>query len=146
MAGCPVDEEESPVGVNYVDTLIAIALDSPVGQSVVPPRNDAKPTIAAEHYRLLVDHPYELTSEDVIFTVYADKQGVPPVERLDARDTYFATPRACLRTSPLPKTFGWGLHADGHGRLALVPMESERYQELLDDPGTKVVRAMRSSR
>lgn len=134
------------MGVNYVDTLIAIAPDSPVQRSVVPPRNTAKPTIAAEHFRLLADHPYELTSEDVIFTVYANKQGITPLERAAAREAYFATPRACLRTSPLPKTFGWGLHADATGRLALVPVESDRYAELLDDPGTKAVRAMRSSR
>ncbi len=134
------------MGVNYVETLIAIAPDCPVERSTVPARNDAKPTIAAEHYRLLAEHPYELTSEDVIFTVHADKQGIPSGERPDARDAYFATPRACLRTSPLPKKFGWGLHADAEGRLALVPVESDRYRELLDDPGTKVVRAMRSSR
>lgn len=138
--------EAEPVGVNYVDTLIAIAPDSPIGASDVPPRNDTKPTIAAEQYRLLSSRPYELTSEDVIFAVHADKQGIPDNERLAARDSYFATPRACLRTSPLPKKFGWGLHADGEGRLALVPMESERYRELLDDPGTKVVNAMRSGR
>lgn len=134
------------MGVNYVETLIAVAPDCPAERSKVPPRNDAKPTIAAEHYRLLAEHPYELTSEDVIFTVHADRQGIPQGERPEARDAYFAIPRACLRTSPLPKKFGWGLHADAEGRLALVPMESERYRELMDDPGTRVVRAMRSSR
>ena len=134
------------MGVNYIDTLIAIAPDSPVAESVVPPRNDAKPTIAAEQYRLLADRPYELTSEDVIFTVHADKQGIPEEERPAARESYFATPRACLRTSPLAKKFGWGLHSDEEGRLALVPAESERYQSLLNDPRTKVVNAMRSGK
>lgn len=134
------------MGVNYVDTLIAVAPDSPVEQGIVPPRDDGKPTIAAEHYRLLAERPYELTSEDVIFTVHADRQGIPEAERPAARAAYFATPRACLRTSPLAKRYGWGLHANAEGRLALVPVESGRYRELLDDPGTKVVHAMRSSR
>ena len=134
------------MGVNYFDTLIAIAPDSSVEEGVVPPRNDAKPTIAAEQYRLLAGRPYELTSEDVIFTVHADKQGIPDDERPAGQEAYFATPRACLRTSPLAKKFGWGLHADAEGRLALVPAESDRYRELLNDPGTKVVRAMRSGR
>jgi hypothetical protein len=134
------------LGVNYFDTLIAIAPDSPVQESVVPPRNDAKPTIAAEQYRLLADRPYQLTSEDVIFTVHADRRGIPEDERPAAHEAYFATPRACLRTSPLAKKFGWGLHSDAHGRLALVPAGSERYRALLDDPGTKVVRAMRSGK
>ena len=53
-----------------------------------------KPTIAAEQYRLLADRPYELTSEDVIFEVYADKHAIPEHERPAAREEYFATPRA----------------------------------------------------
>jgi hypothetical protein len=134
------------MGVNYFDTLIAIADDSPVSEPVVPPRNDAKPTIAAEQYRLLADRPYELTSEDVIFEVYADKQAIPHDERPAAREAYFATSRACLRTSPLAKKFGWGLHSDDQGRLALVGAGTERYRELASDPGTKTVKAMRSSR
>jgi hypothetical protein len=134
------------VGVNYFDTLIAIADDSPVHEATIPPRKDEKPTIAAEQYRLLIDRPYELTSEDVIFEVYADKQGIPENERPAAREEYFATPRACLRTSPLAKKFGWGLHSDDQGRLALVRADSDRYQELLADPATKTVKAMRSGK
>lgn len=141
-----MDREEAPVGVNDVDTLIAIAPDSPVERSVVPPRNDAKPAIAAEHDRLLAERPYELTSEDVIFTVYVDKQGIEPGDRPAVRGAHVATPRACLRTSPPPNTFGWGVAADAEGRLTLVPVESERYRELVDDPDVRVVRAMRSSR
>lgn len=134
------------MGVNYYDTLIAIAEDSPVQDAVVPPRNEAKPTIAAEQYRLLADRPYELTSEDVIFSVHADKNGVPQDERDAAREEYFQTSRACLRTSPLAKKFGWGLHSDAEGRIALIGAGTDRYQELLADPAVKVVKAMRSSR
>lgn len=134
------------MGVNYFDTLIAVADDSPVNEAVVPPRKDDKPTIAAEQYRLLADTLYTLTSEDVIFTVHADKQGIPQDERPAAREAYFATSRACLRTSPLAKKFGWGIHADAEGCLALVPVNSDRYRELAADPGTKTVKAMRSSR
>lgn len=61
------------MGVNYTDTLIMVADDSPVRESEVPTRNDAKPTMAAEQYRLLAGHPYQMTSEDVIFQIHADK-------------------------------------------------------------------------
>ena len=135
------------MGVNYTNTLIAVADDCPVTRSVVPPRNDARPTIAAEQYRLISERPYELTSEDVIFQIHADKQGIPEDERPVTRVNYFSTGRACLRTSPLAKKFGWGLHSDELGRLALVTMESHEYQHLASgDDGTKVVKAMRSSR
>lgn len=134
------------MSVNYQNTLIAIADDSPVSEPVVPPRNDAKPTIAAEQYRLLADRPYELTSEDVIFEVYADKQGIPAEERAAAREKYFATPRACLRTSPLAKKFGWGIHSDAEGRLALVGASTRRYHDFVNDPQVKTVKAMRSGK
>jgi len=134
------------MGVNYFDTLIAVAADCPATESSVPPRNEAKPTIAAEHYRLLAEHPYQLTSEDLIFQVYADKQGIPEDERPVAREEYFSVGRACLRTSPLAKKYGWGLHSDSEGRLALVGMETPEYEKLASSDTTKVVRAMRSSR
>ena len=135
------------MGVNYFETLIAVADDCPVNESAVPPRNEAKPTIAAEHYRLISERPYELTSEDLIFQIHADKQGIPESERPAAREDYFSTGRACLRTSPLAKKYGWGLHSDAEGRLALVAMESKEYRRLASgDDGTQVVKAMRSSR
>jgi hypothetical protein len=135
------------MGVNYINTLIAVADDCPVSESRVPPRNETKPTIAAEHYRLITEHPYELTSEDVIFQVHADKQGIPEDDRPAAREDYFSTGRACLRTSPLAKKFGWGLHSDAEGRLALLGMETEVYRRLASgEDGTQVVKAMRSSR
>lgn len=135
------------MGVNYTNTFIAVAEDCPVEAGIVPPRNDAKPTIAAEQYRLISERPYELTSEDVIFEVYADKQGIPDAERPAEREAYFSKSRACLRTSPLAKKFGWGLHNDAEGRLALVGMETEEYRRLASGAdGIQVVRAMRSSR
>ncbi|HWV24258.1 MAG TPA: DUF6157 family protein [Thermomicrobiales bacterium] len=135
------------MGVNYTNTLIAVAEDCPVTSAVIPHRNDEKPTIAAEQYRLISERPYQLTSEDVIFEIVANKQGIADDERPAARAEYFSTGRACLRTSPLAKKYGWGLHNDAEGRLALVGMDTEEYRRLAaGENGTKVVRAMRSSR
>jgi Family of unknown function (DUF6157) len=60
----------------------------------------------------------------------------------------FAKPQACMRTSPLPKRYGWGVHYDGCGRLALYAMESEEYQHFAEgkSSGVKVVTALRSKR
>jgi hypothetical protein len=126
---------------NYVNTLIAVAPDSTAERSIVP----AKPgSIAALQYALLAAQPYKLTSDDVIFAVYAKRNGLKPTK--SAREAFFAKAQACLRTSPLAKTHGFGLHQDAQGRVALVPMESVRYTELTHDKGTKTVAAMRSSR
>jgi hypothetical protein len=60
---------------------------------------------------------------------------------------FFGKPRACLRASMLPKKYGWGLHFDLKGRIALVPMESGQYQEFVDGKGVAtVLTAMRSKR
>jgi hypothetical protein len=121
--------------------MIAIAADSTAERSVAP----AKPrSIAALQYALLAARPYELTSDNLIFAVYADRNGIKPTR--PAREAFFAKPQACLRTSPLAKAHGFGLHQDAQGLVALVPMESIRYAELMHDKGTKTVVAMRSSR
>jgi hypothetical protein len=57
----------------------------------------------------------------------------------------FAKPQACLRASPLPKSYGWGVHYDAKGLIALVAVESEDYQKLAESD-LKQVYAMRSKR
>ncbi len=134
-----------------MDTFIAVAEDCPAEAGTVPPET-ARPSVAALSYALLDGRPYELTSADVLFTVYADRAGIPAGERPAAREAFFAKDQACLRASPLGKRYGWGLHADAEGRLALVGRETPEYAELAAGrvPGSAtpvtVVRAMRSSR
>lgn len=129
---------------NYADTLITVAPDSRAEAAKAPPQG--RGTVAERQFTLLDGHDYELTSDDLIFTVHCDRQGIPPDERPAARDAFFSTGRPCLRTSPLAKTYGWGIHADAHGRIALVPRESDRYQALLADDDTTKRPAMKSSR
>ena len=51
-----------------------------------------------------------------------------------------------LRVSALAKRYGWGIHNNVAGKIALVASESSRYKELLDDPHTRKVKAFRSVR
>lgn len=95
---------------------------------------------------MLNGHDYELASDDVIFGVHATRSAVPAAEQPDARAAYFTQGRPCLHTSPLAKTYGWGIHSDTHGRVALVPIGSARYDELLADDAVTKVPAMRTSR
>ncbi len=55
-------------------------------------------------------------------------------------------PSACLRASSLAKRFGWGIHADAEGRVAIYAVDSKRYQAFARDPAIAQVRAMRSKR
>ncbi len=64
------------------------------------------------------------------------------------RQEFFSKPQACLRSSPLPKKYGWGLLFDHDSRVALLPMESAEYQRLVagNDPRVTVLKALRSRR
>ena len=129
---------------NYSATFIEVADDCPAAHGEEPPVAE-NPSIAALHYRLLSENPYTRTSDDVVFATYALRGGVD-VDDAAAREEFFSVGRPCLRSSPLGKRYGWGIHHDDDGRVALVPLGSERYAELAADPAVQHVRAMRSSR
>lgn len=129
---------------NYIDTFIEVADDCPADHATEPPIAD-KPSIAATHYRLIAEKPYARTSDDVIFETHALRNGIA-VDDQAARATFFSKGQPCLRSSPLGKRYGWGLHHDAHGRVALVPRDSEQYAALAADPDLAHTRAMRSRR
>lgn len=135
--------------LNYFETLIAVADDCPVAESVVPVERGAKKTVAALQYEMLAESPYVHTQEDVLFKTWLARQGMPEkseAEVAEMRDEFFAKPQACLRASPLPKKYGWGLVFDEAGRVALCPMESKEYNQLLTGGRVKVHKAMRTRR
>ena len=76
----------------------------------------------------------------------ADRARADGYEVAGSREAFFAKPQACLRASPLVKQFGWGIHHDAEGRVALLAIESEAYRTLLDDPAVRKTPGMRSKR
>lgn len=132
------------MSTNYYNTLITIAPDSPTSKAVTP--NLTKVSVASQQYEWITAQPYELTSEDVIFRRVAEKEAIPEADRPQAQADYFQKGRACLRTSPLAKQYGWGIHADAEGKIALIAAESEEYAALLEEDDVKKVAAMRKSR
>lgn len=131
---------------NYISTFIQVAEDCPVIAAETPPVSDGAPTVAALQFALISERPYELTSDDVLFEVHALRQGIPDEVRTEARTQFFAKDRACLRSSPLGKRYGWGIHSDPRGRVALVALGSAEYRALIADAAVKQVRAMRTKR
>lgn len=92
---------------NYTGTFIQVAEDCPAEEGEQPPVGGKAPTIAALQYALISAHPYEFTSDDVLFEVHAIRQSLPAEVRPAAREAYFAKDQACLRSSPLGKRYGW---------------------------------------
>ncbi|MCW2876744.1 MAG: hypothetical protein JWQ95_844 [Sphaerisporangium sp.] len=132
--------------LNYYQTLIAVADDCPVTESVVPSNRGAGKTIAVVQYEMLAGSPYVYTQEDVLFESWFRRRDLPDASRQQMRDAFFARSQACLRASPLPKKYGWGLAFDTEGRVALCPMDSREYQDLLADDSMNVLKALRTSR
>lgn len=129
---------------NYVNTLITVAPDTKALTSAAPPTG--KGSVAELQFAMLQGHDYEFTSDDVVFGVFAERKGVPDDELEVARQQFFSKGQPCLRTSPLTKTYGWGVHADADGHIALFAMESEAYAELVRDDEVVKKAAMKSSR
>jgi hypothetical protein len=131
---------------NYANTFIVVAEDSAADCGVAPPEKAENPSIASRTWRMIAERPYRYTSDDVIFTVWADRQGIPEDERDAARAEFFNKGQPCLRASDLGKKYGWGIHHDANGRVALYEVGSEQYGALVERDDVTVVKAMRSSR
>jgi hypothetical protein len=135
---------------NCFNTFIQVAEDCPAHTGQVPPQRAENPTVAGLQYAMIANQPYMCTSDDVIFATSAAGRllgaKATKTERQAVRDEFFSKGQACLRASGLGKRFGWGIHANAEGRIAVYPVESKRYQELARDPKIKQVRAMRSKR
>ncbi|MBA9076914.1 DUF6157 family protein [Rufibacter quisquiliarum] len=131
---------------NYYNTFIEVAEDCPVATAEMPPQKGDAKTVANLQFEMLNGKPYQFTSDEVLFSVFAAKNEVPE-EELDAeRQKFFSKGQACFRALPLTKRYGWGVHANEEGRIALVPLGSGEYETLVGDGRLKVVKAMRSKK
>ncbi len=136
--------------MNYVNTFIQVAADTAATKGAAPPERAGRKTIARLEYDLIASHPYSRTQEDVQFAVHVERQGFP-VSDLKARheelwNAFFSKSMACMRVSPLPKTYGWGLHFNDEGKVALVSVDSTEYTRLSASKDIAQARAMRTRR
>ncbi len=131
---------------NYINTFIGIAEDCKASTAEIPPLKAAEKTVANLQFELLRDHPYEFTSDDILFQVYATKNKIAAKDLKAARETFFSKGQACMRASPLTKRYGWGIHNNEEGKIALVAVDSKEYKKLSSDKKLKQTKAMRSSR
>jgi uncharacterized protein DUF6157 len=95
---------------------------------------------------MIAYHPYQYTQEDILFETYAEYNLIPVADRPAERQKFFAKGQPCLRASALGKRYGWGIHSDASGKVALYAVESEDYQRLAGDATLKHIKAMRSKR
>ncbi|RCW51779.1 DUF6157 family protein [Paenibacillus prosopidis] len=137
---------------NYYDTFITVAPDCPAERGMVPPDKKSGKTKPGIEYELVANSPYVYTQEQLLYETHIRHKEISPevlAERgTQLRDEFFQKPTACLRASMLPKKYGWGIHFNAEGKMALVPMESPDYQRFVEDGNgsLKVLAAMRNSK
>lgn len=132
---------------NYQNTFIEVAEDCPVTAAEIPPLKGEEKTVAVIQFEMMSDKPYAYTSDDVIFQVYALKNKIKGKSQLALeREKFYSKGQPCLRSSPLTKRYGWGVHNDAQGKVALYPVNSPEYKKLAKDKTLQHVKAMRSKR
>ena len=123
---------------NLPNTFISVADDCPVFMAEIPPKREPK-TIPQIEYEMLIDNPYKYTSDDVLYAANGERRGM-------SRDDYFARIQPDFRLSPLVKRYGWGVHIDENGKIALYALGSGEYEMLASDTSLRQLKGNRSHR
>jgi len=131
---------------NYQNTFILVADDCPAYVGEIPPQKSDSQSIANIQFELIRNHPYKYFSDDIIFLVHAYRNDLIEDEYGTARIELFSKGQACLRSSPLTKRYGWGIHFNQEGKVALYGSETEEYQRFVDDVNVKKIKALRSGK
>lgn len=131
---------------NYFNTFIETAEDAQTKTGIIPVAKNDKPTVASMQYELISQHPYQYTSDDVLFRVYTERNNIDKKELKAARENFFSKGQPCFRASPLTKTYGWGVHSNAEGKIALYGHETKEYQQFCQDEDIKKVKAMKSKK
>jgi hypothetical protein len=123
---------------NRLNTFISVAEDCPVRRAEVPPSREPK-SIPQIEYEMLVDLPYTYSSDDVLYAANGERRGI-------ARKKFFAKIQPDFRLSPLTKRYGWGVHIDAEGKIALYAVGSAEYNMLAADTSLTQLKGNRSKR
>ena len=131
---------------NYYNTFIEVAEDTKATSGVEPPVRGSKKSVANYEFEMIHNNPYKYTSDDVFFNVYAQRNNLSKSRLREERELFFSKGRPCFRASPLTKTYGWGIHCNEVGKVAIFSMDSEEYIHFLKDKVIVKKKAIRSSR
>ncbi|TMF15968.1 MAG: hypothetical protein E6I37_00175 [Chloroflexi bacterium] len=130
--------------MNYYNTLIEIAEGSPATKAEVPKPKGGKKTKPVIEYEMIANHPYKYTEEDIAFETYAVLHNIPKAIWPKERQTFLSKGHPHLRVSALAKRYGWGIHNNAEGKVALIAVNSLKYKKLMKDPRTTKIKAFRS--
>ncbi len=131
---------------NYFNTFISVAEDSKISKSEVPLEREGKKSIAIHQYEMLSQKPYEFNSDDVLFNIYTSRNSIPLSQMENERLAFFSKGQACLRSSTLAKRYGWGIHHNADGKVAIVAKNSAEYKKLASNKELTQLTALANKR
>lgn len=129
---------------NYYNTFISAAEDCPVFESEIPRQRGEDKSIALLQFEMISQNPYRFTSDEVLFRIHTFRNNLSPSE--SEKEKYFSKGQPCFRASPLVKRYGWGIHFDENGKMALYNLDSPEYQKLKGNSELQHLKAMRNKR
>src|SRR5690606_19895918 len=129
---------------NYYNTFIEAAEDCPVMESEIPKMRGENKSVALLQFEMIAQNPYKFTSDEVLFSIHALRNHLAPSASVIAY--FFSKGQACFRASPLVKRYGWGIHFDEKGKMAMYNLDSTEYQKLKDYAELAHVKGMRNKR
>lgn len=135
------------------NAFVLVSPDCPVEHAIEPTaKPGSKPTLHGIQYRLLTERPYYYDLDELILETHIrhklPEERVDEARRAEIREALFRKSHPCMRASALPKKYGYGVHYDANGKIALFPMESETYRSFAESgrEGVKVEYAMRNKK
>jgi hypothetical protein len=131
---------------NYFNSFISVSEDCPVDKSEIPRQKKDDKTVAVIHYELIYTNPYKYTSDDVIYLTYAIRNKIPPKDNVKEREKLFSNGQPCLRSSPLCKRYGWGIHFDSNGRISIFGIDSADYSKFINNKSLTQIKGMKTKR
>lgn len=131
---------------NYYNTFIEVSEDCPALIGEVPVAKGDNRTVAVMQFEMVLKNPYKYTSDDVFFNVFAERNDLTEGELEDGRQQFFSKGQPCFRASPLTKRYGWGVHSNAEGRVAIYARGTDEYEHFVNDASIKKVKGMKASR
>lgn len=134
--------------MGYVETFIVVAPDCPETQGIIPPKKVPRKSIAQIQFELLSAQPYSFSQEEFLFEVHYLHKNLQALQKSkeELKKAFLAKQHPCMRTSPLTKRYGWGVHFNANGKMALCALESNEYSQHTKNPTLTVMSALRNHR
>lgn len=131
---------------NYYNTFIPIPEENKIQKGTIPTLKEGKKSIAYFLYENIIKHPYQYTSNELLFKAYIFTNGIDEADIKKHKIQFFSKKQLDLRGSSLVLSYGWGIHFNAQGKIALIGIDSNLYSQLTNDTSIQKVKALKIKR